>query len=171
MLLHLAVARTLYNGDTIFYAVSFILLMWIVKVLAWKPVTKMMQDRSDKISDDIDNAEKSRKDAAAMAEERKAALAGSRVEAQTIVKDAKENGQQQREQIVTQAQTDVQSLKDKAQKDIAQEREDALASARNDVADLSVEIASKLLQRELKADDQKALIDSYIEGLGEQHES
>ncbi|BAN06418.1 F0F1 ATP synthase subunit B [Levilactobacillus brevis] len=171
MLSHLVVGQGLYYGDSIFYAVCFLLLMWIIKVLAWKPVTKMMQDRADKISNDIDSAEKSRNDAAELVQKRQAALASSRSEAQKIVNDAKANGQQQREQIVTQAQADVQTLKQNAQKDIEQERQDALSNARNDVADLSIEIASKIIQRELKADDQKALIDSYIEGLGKQHES
>ncbi|NLR31076.1 F0F1 ATP synthase subunit B [Levilactobacillus tujiorum] len=171
MLSHLVVGAGLYFGDSIFYVVCFLLLMWIVKVLAWKPVTKMMQDRADKISNDIDSAENSRNEAADLVQKRQTALANSRSEAQTIVNDAKTNGQQQREQIVTQAQADAQTLKQNAQKDIEQERQDALVNARNDVADLSIEIASKIIQRELKADDQKALIDSYIEGLGKQHES
>ena len=171
MLSHLVVGAGLYFGDSLFYVICFLLLLWIVKVLAWKPVTKMMQDRADKISNDIDSAESSRNEAADLVQKRQTALANSRSEAQTIVNDAKTNGQQQREQIVTQAQADAQTLKQNAQKDIAQEREDALVNARNDVADLSIEIASKIIQRELKADDQKALIDSYIEGLGKQHES
>ncbi|HJE87081.1 F0F1 ATP synthase subunit B [Levilactobacillus brevis] len=171
MLSHLVVGAGLYFGDSIFYVTCFLLLLWIVKVLAWKPVTKMMQDRADKISNDIDSAESSRNEAADLVQKRQTALANSRSEAQTIVNDAKTNGQQQREQIVTQAQTDAQTLKQNAQKDIEQERQDALVNARNDVADLSIEIASKIIQRELKADDQKALIDSYIEGLGKQHES
>ncbi|WP_341779596.1 F0F1 ATP synthase subunit B [Levilactobacillus sp. HBUAS70063] len=171
MLSHLVVGAGLYFGDSLFYVICFLLLLWIVKVLAWKPVTKMMQDRADKISNDIDSAESSRNEAADLVQKRQTALANSRSEAQTIVNDAKTNGQQQREQIVTQAQADAQTLKQNAQKDIEQERQDALVNARNDVADLSIEIASKIIQRELKADDQKALIDSYIEGLGKQHES
>lgn len=171
MLSHLVVGQTLYFGDSLFYVVSFILLMWLVKIFAWKPVTKMMQDRADKIATDIDSAEKSRDDAAVLVEKRQTALNASHAEAATIVSNAKTNGQEQRDQIVAQAQTDVQTLKANAQKDIAQEREDALANAKNDVADLSIEIASKIIQRELNADDQKALIDSYIEGLGKQHES
>lgn len=171
MLSHLVVGSSLYYGDALFYAICFLLLLWVVKVLAWKPVTKMMQDRADKISSDIDSAEKSRTEAAGLVEKRQAALNASRGEAQTIVQNAKTNGQQQRDQIMAQAQTDAQTLKANAQKDIAQEREDALAGARNDVADLSIEIASKIIQRELNADDQKALIDSYIEGLGKHHES
>ncbi|GEO66018.1 F0F1 ATP synthase subunit B [Levilactobacillus spicheri] len=171
MLSHLVVAQSLYFGDSLFYIVCFILLMWLIKIFAWKPITKMMSDRADKISNDIDSAEKSRTDAAALVAKRQSALNASHAEAAEIVQTAKSNGQEQRDQIMAQAQADVQSLKTSAQKDIDQEREDALSHAKDDVASLSIEIASKIIQRELNADDQKALIDSYIEGLGKQHES
>ncbi|MFC6254376.1 F0F1 ATP synthase subunit B [Secundilactobacillus hailunensis] len=166
MFSHLAVASSLAIGDMLFYAICFIILMWLIKIVAWKPINKMMQDRADKISNDIDSAEKSRDDAAKLAKQRQDALANSRHEATGIVDSAKKQGQQQRDGILAEAQTDAQSLKDNAKKDIEQERQDALASVRNDVADLSIEIASKIIQKELSADDQKALIDSYIEGLG-----
>jgi len=166
MFSHLAVASSLAIGDMLFYAICFIILMWLIKIVAWKPINKMMQDRADKISNDIDSAEKSRDDAAKLAKQRQDALANSRHEATSIVDSAKKQGQQQRDGILADAQTDAQSLKDNAKKDIEQERQDALASVRNDVADLSIEIASKIIQKELSADDQKALIDSYIEGLG-----
>ena len=60
-------------------------------------------------------------------------------------------------------------MKANAKKDIQQERQEALASVKNDVAELSIEIASKIIQKELSAADQKALVDSYIEGLGKQN--
>lgn len=171
MFSHLMVAAGLYFGDTIFYLISFVLLLAVVKKMAWGPITKMMQDRADKISNDIDSAEKSKADAADLAAKREAALANSHAEAQTIVDTAKANGQKRSDQIIAQANVAALKAREKAQHDIAQEREDALNDARNDVADLSIEIASKIIQRELNADDQKALIDSYIEGLGKQHES
>ena len=59
----LAQSNSLYVGDMLFYIVSFIILMLLVKHYAWKPVTDMMNKRATKISDDIDNAEKSRAEA------------------------------------------------------------------------------------------------------------
>ena len=105
-----------------------------------------------------------------MAAKRQAELQSSRQEAAEIVSNAKKSGETQRAQIVETAQKDAQALKQQAQKDAEQARRDALNSAKDDVANLSIEIASKLIQKELKADDQKELIDSYIEGLVE-HES
>ncbi|KRM57994.1 F0F1 ATP synthase subunit B [Secundilactobacillus malefermentans] len=173
MLAHLTIVPGvgLALGDMLFYAICFIILMWLIKLVAWKPVNKMMQDRADKIANDIDSAEQSRTDAAKLAAQRQEALANSHKEASSIVSDAKQQGQQTRTSLLADAQSDVQTLKSNAQKDIEQERQDALSNAKNDVADLSIEIASKIIHKELNANDQKALIDSYIEGLGKHNES
>jgi F-type H+-transporting ATPase subunit b len=61
------------------------------------------------------------------------------------------------------------TMKDNAKKDIEQQRQEAMSGIKNDVAELSIEIASKIIQKELNAEDQKALVDSYIEGLGKQN--
>ena len=166
----LAESNSLYIGDLVFYIVTFIILMLLVKHFAWGPVTDMMKKRADKIASDIDNAARSRENAEKMAAKRQAELQNSRQEAADIVSNAKKSAETQRAQIVEAAQNDAQALKQQAQQDADQARRDALNGAKDDVANLSIEIASKLIQKELKANDQKELIDSYIEGLVE-HES
>ena len=140
--------------------------MFGIKVVAWKPVTKMMQDRADKISNDIDTAEQARNKAVDLEKQRQDALANSQEEAGEIINKAQQTGDKRRDSIIEEARSDAQSLKEKAQADIEQQKKDALADSKNDVADLSIEIASKIIKKSLNADDQKALIDSYIEGLG-----
>ena len=162
------VGAQLYVGDMLFVMITFLVLMWLVKIIAWKPITKMMQDRSDKIVNDIDSAKESRTKAADLAQKRQAELDKTRDDANTIINTAKQNGQRQREQIVEDARSEVSNLKSSAEKDIEQERQEALAKLRKDVASLSIEIASKIISKELNEDDQKGLVDSYIEGLGKQ---
>ena len=139
----------------------------------WEESKKIIKDLIKKYDVDIiavGNGTASRESAEKMAAKRQAELQSSRQEAAEIVSNAKKSGETQRAQIVETAQKDAQALKQQAQKDAEQARRDALNSAKDDVANLSIEIASKLIQKELKADDQKELIDSYIEGLVE-HES
>lgn len=163
----LAESNSLYVGDLLFYIISFVILLLLVKHFAWKPVVKMMHDRADKISNDIDSAEQSRTEADELAQKRQTELQNSRQEAASIVGDAKQNGETQRAQIIETAQNDAQTLKENAQRDAQQARQDALKGAQDDVANLSIEIASKIIKKELNADDQKSLIDSYIERLGQ----
>ncbi|CAH0418649.1 F0F1 ATP synthase subunit B [Periweissella ghanensis] len=164
-------SNQLYFGDMLFILASFALLLVLVRIFAWGPVTKMMQERADKIAADIDSAEDARKEAEDLVAKRQEQLKASRQEATTIVSDAKNQGNEQRQAIIDKAQADASSLKVSAQAEIEQARRDALASVQNEVADLSVQIATKIIQKELKLDDQKALIDSYIEGLGAHNEA
>lgn len=165
------VGAQLYTGDMLYIMISFLVLMWLIGLVAWKPVTKMMKDRSDKIANDIDSAEKSKTEASKLAGQRQAELANTRQEATGIINDAKQNGQKQHDQIIEDAHNDVASMKVTAEKDIEQQRQEALANSKKDVASLSIDIASKIISKELNADDQKALVDSYIEGLGKPNES
>ena len=149
----------------LFYLVSFLIIAALVWHFAWKPVTQMMQKRADKIANDIDSAAQSREEAQKLAAKRQEELKGSRQEAATIVDNAKKAGESQRAEIIATAQQDAQNLKNQAQKDAEQARQDALRGAKKDIANLSIEIASKLIHMQLNADDQQALIDTYIEGL------
>ena len=156
-------------GDFLFYLIMFIIMLLIVKHFAWGPVTKMMDKRATKISSDIDSAEKARKEAEDLAAKRQTALENSRTEAAGIIDRAKQNGEQQKASIVNAASEEVKTMKVNAKKDIQQEKQDALSSVKNDVAELSIEIASKIIQKELTPESQKELVDSYIEGLGKQN--
>ncbi|MBW1605841.1 F0F1 ATP synthase subunit B [Lactobacillus sp. Sy-1] len=171
MLSQLVFGAELAYGTMLYYLVLFLVLVLLIKVFAWKPINKMLNERTQQIVSDIDSAKQKHQEADSLAKQRQDELNKSHDEASTIITNAKQAGQKQQEQIVSDAQSDAQTIKDNAHKSIEQERQDVLANTKNDVANLSIEIASKIIQKELKANDQKALIDSYIEGLGKQNES
>jgi F-type H+-transporting ATPase subunit b len=114
----------------------------------------------------LDTAEDARQKAEEMAAKRSEQLQSARTEANSIISDAKAAAGKQRDQIVADAHADAQATKEQASAQIAQERSEAMADVKSEVAELSVTIAQKIIQKELKLDDQKALIDAYIEGLG-----
>ncbi|WP_288573111.1 F0F1 ATP synthase subunit B [uncultured Weissella sp.] len=153
-------------GNMLFVLVAFLVLMLLLKKYAWGPVVKMMEKRAEKVAHDLDTAEEARQQAEEMAAKRSEQLQSARTEANSIVSDAKTAAGKQRDQIVADAQADAQATKEQASAQIAQERSEAMADVKSEVAELSVTIAQKIIQKELKLDDQKALIDAYIEGLG-----
>lgn len=154
-------------GDTLFLLAAFAVLLVLVGIFAWKPVTKIMAERQDKIDSDLDYADQTRQDAQKMAAQREAELKSSKEDAVKIVSQAKENGEAQRQQLVANAQAEVTKLKANADKDIAQQRQDALNAAQKDVASLSLAIAEKLIAKELDPAAQQTLIDQYISELGD----
>ena len=158
-------------GDFLFYLITFIVLIWLVKYFAWDSVAGMMDKRATKIANDIDSASNDRKKAAELAKKREAALKDSRAEASQIVDQAKKNGEDQKATIINDANEEAAAMRDRAQKDIAQQKEEALEGVKDDVAELSIEIASKVIQKELNPSNHKDLVDSDIEGLGKHNEN
>ena len=151
-------------GDFILIAGSFLLLIFLVKKFAWGNITSILEERSKKITDDIDGAESARKKAEELAQKRENELAGSRQEATTIIEHAKETAEKNKAGILAE---EAGRLKAKANQEIAQSKAEALNSIKDDVADLTVSLASKILSQQLDTKAHSELIDRYIDKLGD----
>ncbi|MEA4828757.1 MAG: F0F1 ATP synthase subunit B, partial [Enterococcus thailandicus] len=81
------------------------------------------------------------------------------------------SGELSRQNILKDTQDEVIRLKNKAKSDITLERDNALNSVKDDVADLSLQIAEKILNKELSPEMHESLINQYIEGLGSSNET
>lgn len=158
-------------GDTLFVLIAFILLALLVKHYAWTPITNMMEKRNQKITSDLDYADKERQNAENLKQQRETALKNSKVEAVQIVANAKKSGETQRQSIVDQAHSEAQEIQSQAQVNAQKAKQEAMKSVQKDVAQLSVDIASKIIGRELSVNDQENLIDSYIKELNANHET
>ena len=158
-------------GNIIVVSGSFLILMFLLKHFAWGPISDILKKREDKIANDLDSAEKSRINSAKMEQEREQQLLASRSDGADIIKNAKESGELSRQNILKETQEEVARLKSKAQTDIMLERDTALNSVKDDVADLSLQIAAKILNKELSPEMHESLINQYIEGLGSSNET
>ncbi len=150
----------------LFVTVSFLILLFALKKFAWGPVINMMQEREDKIANDIDSAERANIEADKLAKQREMELKQSRTEAQKIIAQAKDTAENNAHAILVEAQEHATSIKKQAQEDLRIERERMIDEAKTEVANLSVEIASKILKKELSASTHQELIQSSIEKLG-----
>lgn len=160
-------ASDLYLGNTIWYLITFAFLLLLIKRYAWGPVSEMMEKRRQKVINDLDSAASERKRAETLANEREAALKNSRQEATKILSDAKDNAQKTSTEIVAGANSEAASIRQKAEEDAKQAKAKALEDARQQVADISVEIAEKVIAKNLSAEDQKDLVDQFIKGLND----
>ena len=106
-------------GNFILIAGSFLLLVFLIKKFAWGNIIGILDQRAQKISDDIDGAESARKKAEDLAQKREEALAGSRKEAATIVETAKETAEKNKASILADTTEEVSRLKQKANQEIA----------------------------------------------------
>ncbi|MFV0557417.1 MAG: F0F1 ATP synthase subunit B [Enterococcus sp.] len=158
-------------GNMIVVSGAFVILVLLLKHFAWGNVAEMMKKREDKIANDLDSAEQSRISAAKLEQERQTQLLSSRSEAAEIIKSAKDSGELSRQNILKETKEDVSRLKEKANTDISLEREAAMNSVKDDVATLSLQIAEKILNKELSPELHESLINQYIENLGSENET
>lgn len=154
-------------GNFILITGSFILLLVLIKKFAWSNITGIFEERAEKIASDIDRAEEARQKAEVLAQKREDELAGSRKEAKTIIENAKETAEQSKANILADAKLEAGHLKEKANQEIAQNKVEALQSVKGEVADLTISLAGKIISQDLDSHAHKALIDQYIDQLGE----
>ncbi|PXW82379.1 ATP synthase F0 subcomplex B subunit [Pseudogracilibacillus auburnensis] len=146
----------------------FILLIYLVSKFAWGPVMDMMKKREEYVANEIETAEKSRAEAEKASKEAVEQLKQTKQEAQKIIEDARTAGIKQEQDIVTSAKKEAERIKISAQEEIQNEKEKALQALQDQVASLSVLIASKVIEKEISAQDQDKLIEEYIKEVGEE---
>ncbi|MGR3766133.1 F0F1 ATP synthase subunit B [Rossellomorea sp. NS-SX7] len=156
------------SGDILFQLVMFLVLMALLKKFAWGPLMGIMQQREDHIAGEITAAEESRAEANKVLEEQRQLLKEARTEAQAMIENSKKQGVEQREEIIATARQEAERLKESAKREIETQKEQAVAALQKQVASLSVLIASKVIEKELSAEDQQKLINDYIQEVGEE---
>ncbi|MBD7943337.1 MULTISPECIES: F0F1 ATP synthase subunit B [Psychrobacillus] len=151
-------------GATLFF---FILLMILLKKVAWGPLMGIMTQREELIASEIEAAETSRQESQRLLEEQRDLLKEARTEALAIVENAKKQGEASREEIITTARSEAARLKESAIREIDTEKERAIAAVREEVVSLSVLAAAKVLEKEVSEEDNRALIEATIAKAGE----
>ena len=139
----------------------------ICKKLLLNPVKKVIAERKAKADSQIADAEKLRTEAEAMKAEYEQNLQNARAEANEIVANAQKTATARGEEIVGEARAQAAALKQKAEADIAQERKKAVNEVKDEIGGMAMEIASKVVEREIKEADHQDLIDEFIKNVGE----
>ena len=139
----------------------------IFKKLLLNPVKKVIVERKAKADSQIADAEKLRTEAEAMKAEYEQNLQNARTEANQIVATAQKTATARSEEIVGEARAQAAALKQKAEADIAQERKKAVNEVKDEIGGIAMEIASKVVEREIREEDHRDLIDEFIKNVGE----
>ena len=150
----------------LFTLLNFLAVFFVGKRFLWGPVTKMVQERQKEIDDMYSEADTARASAKAMEEEYQGKLSDARATSEQIVRDAVIRGQAREEEIIRQASAEASAMMDKAVADIALEKKKAINDAKDEIAGIALEIAGKVVGRQLSDADQTKLVDQFIDELG-----
>ena len=142
----------------------------VLLVLMWKfglpPVRKMMKDREDRIRGDLERAESARVEAEQSLEQYRHQLAEARNDALRIIEEAREDADRVRRERIGAVEEEIAALRARATDDVRLATERAMGDLRGKVAELSIELAEKVVERNLDRPTQEALIERYIDQVG-----
>lgn len=146
----------------IWSAVNLILLFILLKIFLFKPIGKIMDERTRAIQDDIDSAKKSREEAEALKKEYADNISEAKETAQKIIMKAHEDAESEKSAILQKSQEEADQLITDANKTIENERKRVLAQAQTQIADLAIEAASKIIGENLDDDKNRRLVDKFL---------
>jgi F-type H+-transporting ATPase subunit b len=142
------------------------ILTLILRKILFKPVTKFMDDRTRKIQDDIDQAERDRNQAKLLVESYEERLRNAETEADGIVRAAREAAKRDADAIISAGREEAQSLIVNARRQIEGEQRTAMALFQAEAAALVVAASGRLIRRELSPDDSRRQAALILQELG-----
>lgn len=141
--------------------------VYLIKRFLFKPVNAMLEKRKAMADAQIQDAVKAKDEAQAMKAEYEQNMAEAKNKASEILTTAQKTASVQSEEILKDAARQAAALKAKAEKDIAQEKRKAVNEIKDEIGGMAVDIAGKVIEREISEEDHKKLIDEFIANVGE----
>jgi len=141
--------------------------IYLIKKFLFKPVNDILEKRRAAADAEIQDAAKAKEEANAIKSEYEENMRQAREKASEILTEAQKSADLQSEQILNEAARQASAIKEKAEKDIAQEKRKAVNEIKDEIGGMAVEIAGKVIEREIDEKDHSKLIDDFIANVGE----
>jgi F-type H+-transporting ATPase subunit b len=149
-------------GLFVWTILTFMVLLFALKKLAWGPLLSALDSRQEAIRKSLDDAQLARQELERLQQESAQIIRQARVEADSIIGASRVDAERLREEMKQHARAEAAAVIRNAERQIQLEAERALQQLRHETIDLSVMIASKLLQRNLSKEDNARLIEEAL---------
>jgi F-type H+-transporting ATPase subunit b len=149
-------------GLFIWTILTFLGLLWLLAKFAWRPLLQALESRQELIRKSLDEAQEARRELERLNQESSQILKEARVQAESIITQTRADGERLREEMKQKARAEADNIVRTAERQIQLETARALQQIRHEAADLSVMIASKLIQRNLTKEDNERLIEDAL---------
>ena len=155
------------NPWTMLFAwLNLLILYLFLKKLAFKPLKNMIDSRQKEVDDMYSGAEEAKESAEKMRAEYEEKLSRASEEGEEILKSAQRRAILKEEEILKEANAQAARTLERAEEQIALEKKRALNEVKDEVSEMAIGIASAVIERDVKADEHKALIDDFINNIG-----
>jgi len=152
---------------SIWTAINFIILLLILKKYAWGPIVDSLEKRKEHISESIEMAARARREAEQKLKSYQQLIEKGRTESREIIQQGQKKAEGIQKEIVEKAKQEAKEIHHRAHQEISHAREQAIEEIKTRTADLSVAIASKILERDIRLEEHRELISKSIRDIGE----
>ena len=146
--------------------VSVFILYLILRKFLYTPVTNFLEARKAKIQGDLEVAKAAKQEAADLKTDYEAKISEVKLEGQEIIENARKRGNDIKDSMLEEARQEAQTIIERARKDIVLEKEKAYEDIKKSTGEMAVLIASKIMEENITIDNQRNLIDKFIDEVG-----
>ncbi|EMN90736.1 ATP synthase F0, B subunit [Leptospira weilii str. UI 13098] len=153
-------------GLVVWTLITFLVVVLVLKKFAWDVILKALDERAQTVQNDIRKASELRSEAEALLKDYEARLDSAKDEANAIVAEAKSDALKLKNKLLEETNQEVKAQKDQAVKEIELAKGKALEQLQTQFVEMTITIAGKVLEKQLKAEDYKAFIEVELNKLG-----
>ncbi|HSP88407.1 MAG TPA: F0F1 ATP synthase subunit B [Ignavibacteriaceae bacterium] len=152
-------------GLVVWTVITFLVLLFILKKIAWKPILTALNEREGAIRESLEKAEKAKEAAQKILEENQASLLKAEEESKKIIEQSRQYSQKLKDQMMKESKEQAQKIIEDATSQIEQKKNEAFSELKTKVAEIAIQAAEKVLKENLDKDSNKKLVDRYIEDI------
>ena|SRR5437764_3808268 len=159
--------KVLPSGEEILFgAIAFLILVAGITKFVWPKLNVALQERTAKIQGQLEEAERTKREADQVLEQHRQQLAGARAEVQKLIDEGKRTADSLRADLVAKAEQEAREIVRRAQADVAGERDRAIQQLQTTLGELSIELAARIIEQDLRNNEAaRQLVDKAIQDL------
>jgi F-type H+-transporting ATPase subunit b len=152
-------------GLIIWTVVTFVILLFILKKIAWKPILTALSERENAIKESLEKAETAKEEAQKVLKQNEDAIAKAEEESKKIIEQSRVYAEKLKEQIIKESKEQARKIVEDAGGEIERRKETAFDELKNQVAGIAVQAAAKILNEKLDEETHKKIVNKYINEL------
>ena len=157
---------TVHGGLLFWTIITFLILLVVLKKIAWKPILDALESREKEIKDALNAAKKAREEAEKVSSDYEQSMKDAQIKSQKIILDSKLAAEKVKSEIEKTATAKAESMIENAKEQINLEKENAIKDIRDITIDLSIDIASKVIEKNIDSEENRKLIEEAMNNIG-----
>ncbi len=148
--------------DIVIHIINIVVLFLLLRLLIYKPVRKFMSNREEKISKQLEEAQTARQEAEQLQVQCSAQLNDAKEQASQVVRNGEEQAAKAADTILENARKEANSILENARKQAEEDRQRTIASMQDEITNLAMEMAGRILRREVRLEDNRAVAEDFF---------